>query len=144
MSLSKQVLSMSSWGGRPFSHNRHGPKIGGCALLWRGMGFHLIQCRLHQGLPPCQDSSWSIQPFGHNTPTLQTDRQTDRQRTDSIGRTVYQRSPQNKMYWLQHWWPYDNHCCRSSFYTMEKRVLYILSLHDTVWRYVGLWHRLPS
>jgi len=34
-----------------------------------------------------------IKPFGHNTPTSrkgQTDRQTDRQRSDSIGRTVLQ------------------------------------------------------
>jgi len=28
-----------------------------------------------RGLPPCQVSSWSIQLFGHNTPTSQTDRQ---------------------------------------------------------------------
>ena len=28
--LKHQVLS-SSWDGRPFGHNRHGPKIGGCA-----------------------------------------------------------------------------------------------------------------
>jgi len=31
-------------------------------------------------------ASWSIQPFGHNTPSLQA----DRQRPDSIGRTVLQ------------------------------------------------------
>jgi len=30
---SKQVLS-SSWDGRPFGHNRHGPKIGDCAPFW--------------------------------------------------------------------------------------------------------------
>jgi len=28
-----------------------------------------------RGLPPCKVSSWSIQPFGHNTPTLQRYRQ---------------------------------------------------------------------
>ena len=42
---------------------------------------------------------WTDRPFGHNTPTSQTDRQTDRQtdgqdrtwqRSDSIGRTVLQ------------------------------------------------------
>jgi len=43
-----------------------------------------------RGVPACQVSSWSIQPFGHNTPTSQTDRQdrTDRQhrqRSDSLG-----------------------------------------------------------
>ena len=76
---------------QPFGHNGHGPKIGGCApsggpgspsnTMWRG-----------QGLPPCQVSSLSIQPFGNNTPTSQTDRtgqdRTDRQ--DNIGRTVLQ------------------------------------------------------
>jgi len=36
-----------------------------------------------QGLPPCQVSSWSIQLFGHNTPTLQRDR-TDRQHNGPI------------------------------------------------------------
>jgi len=34
-------------------------------------------------------ASWSIQPFGHNTPTLHTNRQ-DIQRSDCIGRTVLQ------------------------------------------------------
>jgi len=124
-----------SWDGRPFGHNRHKLKIGGCAIygelgphltqcgLGRGLPSyqwhlnpssrlattdmdwklgavphffergelspHLTQCGQGRGLPPCQVSSWSIQPFGHNTPTLQTDR-TDRQRSDSIGRTVLQ------------------------------------------------------
>ena len=40
-------------------------------------------------LPAHQVSSWSIQPFGHNTLTLQTDR-TDRQWSDSIGQTILQ------------------------------------------------------
>jgi len=38
------------------------------------LGLHLTQCGLGRSLPP---TKW--QPFGHNTPTLQTDRQ-DRQR----------------------------------------------------------------
>jgi len=73
--------------------HRHGPKIGGCARGGRGLGPHLTQCDQGRGWPPRQVSSWSIQPFGHNTPTLQTDRQTgqtDRQRSDSIGWTVLQ------------------------------------------------------
>jgi len=62
-----------------------------CALLQRGrdMGPHLTQCGLGWGLPSYQVASWSIQPFGQNTPTLQTgqtDRQTDGQRSDRIGR----------------------------------------------------------
>ena len=34
-------------------------------------------------IPPCQVSSWSIQPFGHNTPTSQTDSMHRRDWTDS-------------------------------------------------------------
>jgi len=61
------------WG--PLSHFKEGE-----------LGHHLPQCGQGQGLPACQASSWSIQPFGHNAPTLQKlgqdrtgqDRQTDR------------------------------------------------------------------
>jgi len=48
-----------------------GRKVGGAAVPLSTM-CPLTQCRL--GLPPYQVASWSIQPFGHNTPTLQTDR----------------------------------------------------------------------
>jgi len=40
------------------------------------LGPHLTQCLMGRGLPLCQVSSWSIQPFGHITPTSQTDRTT--------------------------------------------------------------------
>jgi len=68
----RQELS-SRWDGRPFGHNRHGPKVGrGCC---GGLGPHLTQCGLGRGLP----LHWQ-------------DRQdrTDRQRSDSIGRSVLQ------------------------------------------------------
>ena len=70
---------VASWSMQPFGHNGHGPKIG--------------------GLPACQVSSWSVQPFGHNTPTLQTgqDRQTERQWSDSIGRTALKTVAQNAL-----------------------------------------------
>ena len=60
-----------------------------CRFPW-GVGLHLTLCGLGRdiNLPPYQVAFWSIQPFGHNTPTLQTG-QTDRQRYDSTGRTVY-------------------------------------------------------
>jgi len=52
------------------------------------LGPHLQQCGQGQGLPACQVSSWSIQPFGRSrpTPTSQTDRtdRADRQRSDNI------------------------------------------------------------
>ena len=57
-------------------------------------GPHPKQCGWGRDLSPCQVSSCSIQPFGYNIPTSQTDR-TDRhdrigQRSDGIGRTVLQ------------------------------------------------------
>jgi len=58
-------------------------KLGVCAPFGEGeLGPHLTQCGQDRGLPARQVSSGSIQPFGHNTPTSQTDRtdrQTDRQ-----------------------------------------------------------------
>jgi len=86
-------------------------------LLWGGgAGPHITQCGQDRVLPAHQVSSWSVEPFGHNTPTSQTGLlwrsvtlicgaleehlltylltgqtgQTDRQRSDSIGRTVLQ------------------------------------------------------
>ena len=65
-----------------------GQKFGAVPLLGGELGPHLIQCGQGRGLPACQVSSRSLQPFGHKTATLQTG-QTDRQRSDSIGRTVF-------------------------------------------------------
>ena len=48
------------------------------------LGSHLTQCGQGRGLPACQVSSWSVQPFGHSARTLQTDRQTDRQENGPI------------------------------------------------------------
>jgi len=59
---------VASWSNQPFGHNRHGPKIGGCAPLGRvrELGPHLTQSGLGRGLPSYQMASWSIQPTGHN------------------------------------------------------------------------------
>ena len=66
-----------------------GLNLGGlCPFREGGDGSHLTQCGQGRGLPACQVSSWSVKPFGHNTPTSQTGQ--DRQRSDSIGRTVSQ------------------------------------------------------
>jgi len=68
----------------------------GVVSLWEGeLRLHLTQCG--QGR---QVLSWSIQPFSHNTPTSQTDRQTDRQgrqniQTDSIGEPFYNCPPKD-------------------------------------------------
>ena len=74
---------------QPFGRNGYGPKMGDCAPLGEGeLGPNKAQCGQRRGLPACQVSSSSIQPFGHNTPTSQTDRQgrQDRQ-TGQIDRT---------------------------------------------------------
>ena len=91
-------------------------------LLGEGeLGPRLTQCGQGRGLPACQVSSWSIQPFGHSAPTLQTYRigQTG-QRSDSIGRTVLQTVTQTTYktrnalcgtWYLHHSWVhYDEHC----------------------------------
>jgi len=36
------------------------------------LGPHVTQCCPGRGLSACQVSSWSLQTFGYNTPTLQT------------------------------------------------------------------------
>ena len=50
-------------------------KVGAAVPLSVQGAPHLTQCRLGRGLPPYQLASWSIQPFGYNTPTSPTDRQ---------------------------------------------------------------------
>ena len=81
----------TKWHLDPSSHlaaTDMGRKLRGVVPLWRrGSWSHLTQCGQGRGLPACQVSSWFIQPFGHDTPTLQTG-QTDRQRSDSIGLSV--------------------------------------------------------
>ena len=62
-----------------------GRKVRGllCPFPWGG--------HLGRGLPPYHVASWSIQLFGHNTPTSKIGQkgQADRQRSDSIRRTVF-------------------------------------------------------
>jgi len=57
--------------GRPFGHNRHGPKSGE-GLLWGGWvptgspSNTIWPGGMSRSLPLYQVASWSIQPFGHN------------------------------------------------------------------------------
>jgi len=61
-----------------------------CSLGEGGAGPHLTRCG--RGLPARQVSSWSIQPFDHNTPRSETDRidREERQWSISTGWTVLQ------------------------------------------------------
>ena len=67
--------------------------------FWGELGSHLRQRGRGWGLPPCQVSSQSIQPFGHNTPMSQTG-QADRTHNGLIaqGKRLYKRSPINNLF----------------------------------------------
>jgi len=91
----EQQLS-SCWDGRPFGHNRHGPRSG----LWRGAAVPLSvggkmgpipSNRMSPGPRPTSvpsgTASWFIQPFCYNMTTLQTGQRAG-QWARSIGRTV--------------------------------------------------------
>jgi len=63
----------------------------GCAPFVEGeLGPHLKHCGRGRGLPPCRVLSWFIQPFGHNTPTSQTDNG-----LIAYGELFYKRSSKN-------------------------------------------------
>ena len=87
MAYEFQQQFRSCWDGRPCQSS--GPKSKGllCPFPWGELGPH-VTCGLVRGLPPYQVASWSVQLFGHNTPTLQAG-QTDRtgQRCYSSERT---------------------------------------------------------
>jgi len=74
-----------------------GRKVGAAVTLLGELSPNLTQCRLDRGTSPYQVVSSSIQPFGHNTSMLQTDRQVPY----SIGRTVtYNGRPKTEVDWL--------------------------------------------
>jgi len=53
------------------------------------LGPYLTQCGRGRSPPQCQVSSWSIQLFRHNTPTLQRDCRANRQDKRSLNKTTY-------------------------------------------------------
>ena len=99
---------VASWTIQPFGHNRRGPKIGEgqCPLFsWgRELGPHLTHCGQGWGLPLCRGilthpTTWPQ----YTNVTERQDRagqgmQTDRQRSDSIGRTVLQMVAQKQQH----------------------------------------------
>jgi len=103
----KQELSSCS-DGRPFGHNRHVPKSGGLLypFPWEELGPHNT---LSPGPRPISvPSGILIYPTVWPQYTNVTDRQTDRQRSDSIVRTllqtVAQKSLDLKNYGLSNWY----------------------------------------
>ena len=79
---------------QPFGPNGYGLKIGGCAPLGEGeLGPHLTQCGQGRGLPAVLHAKFHLDPSNRLATIHQRYRQTgqtDRQRSDSIGRTVLQ------------------------------------------------------
>jgi len=89
------LYQVASWSIQPFDHNRHGLKIGKAAmppfLRWGELGPHLIQCGLGRGL--YLHTKWHSNPSNRLATIRQRhkqDRQTDRQWSDTKGRTVLQ------------------------------------------------------
>ena len=84
---------------QPFGHSRYGPKIGGDAVPLRGGGagspsntmWPLAMANLH--------AKFRLDPSNRLATVQERYRQTDRQRTDSIGRTVLQTVAQIGMIW---------------------------------------------
>jgi len=84
-----QQIWAENWGLYPFGKGELSP--------------HLTQCGQGRGLSARLVSSSSVKPFGHNTPTLQTYRQTEQTgQTDNgpiaYGEPFYKRSPKNQPY----------------------------------------------
>ena len=87
---------VASWSIHPFGHNRHGPKIGGCAPL--GGARSPSNTMWPRPRPISMPSFVLIHPTvwpQYTNVTDRQDRQTDRQRSDSIWRTVLQTVDQN-------------------------------------------------
>ena len=76
-----------------------GRKLGGCAPLGeRELCPHQTQCGQGWGLPASQVSSWSIQPFGHNTSTSETGPTGQDNGPIAYGEPFYKRSPKENKF----------------------------------------------
>jgi len=60
--LSGILINPAVWPQQTWAEN-----WGAVPLLGKEMGSHVRQFSLGRGQPPCQVTTWSIQPFGHNT-----------------------------------------------------------------------------
>jgi len=107
----------SSWDGRPFGHNRHGREVGAAVLLseWRGgsPSNTMWPGPRPTAIPSGMLIHLTVWPQYTNVTDRQTVRQ-DRQRSDSIGRTVFTNGrPKTEMMWYRHYCPlgpYRNLC----------------------------------
>jgi len=96
---------VTSWSMQPFGRNGYGPKIGCWLCPFEGEGAGSPSNTMwpgprHTCLPSFILIRQTVWPQYTNVTDRQTgqDRQTERRQTDSIGRTVYKRSPKNGNY----------------------------------------------
>jgi len=98
-------------------------------------------------IPPCQVSSWSIRPFGHNTPTSETDRQTDRQdrqRSDSIGESVSQTVAQKWKLQCRTWPMYEANIIQSRQYVEVDMLTFESGTEDAAYSFASHFHAVKG
>jgi len=133
---------VASWSIQPFGHNRYGPKIGDCAPFGRGAGSP-SNTMWWGPRSTCVPSSILIHPtvWPQDTSVIQTGRQTgqDRtgQRSDSIGRTSYKRSPKT-IFVCFHLFQVDTGQCTPQCESMKKlRVIWRRNVNWGGWEVYG-------
>jgi len=87
---------------QPFGHNRHGPKIGGCAPLGRGAGS--LSNTMWPGAKAYLCAKFHLDPSNRLATIYQRYRQTgqtNRQRSHSIGRSVLQTVVQKFVWYIK-------------------------------------------
>jgi len=106
-----------------------GRKLGVCPFGGGELGPHLTQCGT---MPTCMPSFILIRQTVWPQYTEVTDRQTDRQRSDSIGRTVLQTVAQKTIYCTHLWYPSFGTvyifltCCQSCMQMLSRKHVTVL------------------
>jgi len=99
---------VASWSIQPLATIDMGRKLGGSAPFWgRELGLHLTQCGLGWGIASFILIHPTVWPQYTNVTDRQTG-QTDRQRSDSIGRTALQTVAQKSKRWYYFCYIYIN------------------------------------
>ena len=92
---------VTSWSIEPFGHNRYGPKIGGGTLYPFGREESGSPCNNVARAEVCLLAKFHLDPSNRLATIHQRHRQdrVDKQRSDSIWRTVLQTVAQNELSW---------------------------------------------
>jgi len=96
---------------------------------WGDSDLRLIHGHCCPGQGVCQKSSRSLKPFGHNTPTLQTDRRTDRRISYGIGLDLTVGQKPSSSWRKRHCYNY-NDWVRVNMWVLHTAFLAVLSCSD--------------